>query len=378
MKVIEKKVSDLIPYEKNPRKNEEAVDLVKNSIEQFGFKVPIVIDTDNVIVTGHTRLKAAKKLGMEKVPCIIADDLNEEQIKAFRLADNSVAQYAMWDFDLLTDELKELDELGNIDMNAFGFNMDAVLNPPAEIVEDDAPAMDFISNAEYIWSNMLIQYFDRDRSIPPFDFPLLQPTDEFDLPDEFLDFNNLPYYERNVPKAHEFGIRFYQDDNKEDKIWRNPEHWLKYLREYKCVVMPDFSTYRDMPAITCLFNIYRSFLIGQIIQDNGIPLIIDLSAFDSDRFGSIVDGLYPKNSYYAISTKGFANDKEIMDEIKHMLDRVLAEFNPKGILLFGNDVKDYDWTKWEGIEKRVYACPQFYNRRKKKGGKKDGNKGLQG
>jgi ParB/RepB/Spo0J family partition protein len=83
-------LAELKPYEKNPRRNDASVEYVANSIKEFGFKVPIVIDRDGVIVAGHTRYKAAKKLGMEKVPCIVADDLSEAQIKAFRLADNKV------------------------------------------------------------------------------------------------------------------------------------------------------------------------------------------------------------------------------------------------------------------------------------------------
>lgn len=119
MKIIDMKVSDLIPYEKNPRRNDEAVEYVVESIKEFGFKVPIVIDKDNVIVAGHTRLKAAKKLKLEVVPCIVADDLTEEQIKAFRLADNKVSEKAVWDFELLEEELGDILE---IDMTALGFN----------------------------------------------------------------------------------------------------------------------------------------------------------------------------------------------------------------------------------------------------------------
>ena len=119
MNIIEKPVDELIPYENNPRVNDDAVPLVAESIRQFGFKVPIVIDRDNVIVTGHTRLKAAKQLGMKTVPCIIADDLTPEQVKAFRLADNKVAEFAEWDFSALETELSEITGL---DMTAFGFD----------------------------------------------------------------------------------------------------------------------------------------------------------------------------------------------------------------------------------------------------------------
>ena len=118
MEIINRKVNDLIPYDKNPRKNDEAVKYVKASIEQFGFKVPIVIDAQGVIVAGHTRVKAAKELGMKEVPCIVADDLNEEQIKAFRLVDNKTGEFAQWDFALLDEELAEI--IG-IDMETYQF-----------------------------------------------------------------------------------------------------------------------------------------------------------------------------------------------------------------------------------------------------------------
>ena len=120
MQVVEKKIAEIKPYEKNPRKNDNAVDAVASSISQFGFKVPVVIDKDNVIVCGHTRYKAAKKLGLEKVPCVVADDLTDEQIKAYRLADNKVSELADWDIDLLGEEL---DGIFDIDMSDFGFDL---------------------------------------------------------------------------------------------------------------------------------------------------------------------------------------------------------------------------------------------------------------
>ena len=117
-------LNDLKPYEKNPRNNEKAIAKVAESIKQFGFKVPLVIDKNNVIVTGHTRLAAAKTLGLKEVPCIVANDLTDEQIKAFRLADNKVSEFAEWDFELLN---KELNELENFNMADFGFvNMESI------------------------------------------------------------------------------------------------------------------------------------------------------------------------------------------------------------------------------------------------------------
>ena len=121
MKIIEKNIEDIKPYENNPRQNDGSVDKVANSIKEFGFKVPLVIDKNNIIVTGHTRYKASLKLGLKKIPCIIADDLNDTQIKAFRLADNRVAELSSWDLDLLKNELNELNELVAVD---YDFNLE--------------------------------------------------------------------------------------------------------------------------------------------------------------------------------------------------------------------------------------------------------------
>ena len=108
MKIANKNISDLKPYENNPRINDHAVEQVANSINEFGFKVPLVVDKKNVIVAGHTRLKAAIQLGIKQVPCVVADDLTPEQIKGFRLADNKVAESALWDEEMLAIELDDL------------------------------------------------------------------------------------------------------------------------------------------------------------------------------------------------------------------------------------------------------------------------------
>ena len=120
-KVTYMDVDSLIPYANNPRLNDNAVDAVAASIKEFGFKVPIVVDGENVIINGHTRLKAAHKLGLKQVPVIVADDLTPEQAKAFRLADNKTGELAQWDMAKLGIELEGIDD---IDMTDFGFDID--------------------------------------------------------------------------------------------------------------------------------------------------------------------------------------------------------------------------------------------------------------
>ena len=134
MKVQYVPIGQVKPYENNPRKNKAAVDYVANSIKEFGWRQPIVTDKDFVIIVGHTRLQAAKKLKLKEVPVLVADDMTEEQAKAYRLADNKTAEFAEWDFDLLNDELLNLD----MDMTLFGFE-DSEEEEPQEIIEDEIP-----------------------------------------------------------------------------------------------------------------------------------------------------------------------------------------------------------------------------------------------
>lgn len=149
MKVKNLAIEKLVPYENNPRNNEAAVDYVANSIKEFGFQVPIVVDKDNVIVAGHTRYKAAQKLGLTEVPVVVAEDLTPKQIKAFRLADNKTAEKASWDFEKLTDEIADLELDFDLTSLGFGeFELDVLKNGnnfDEEALDDlftDAPAKD--------------------------------------------------------------------------------------------------------------------------------------------------------------------------------------------------------------------------------------------
>ena len=134
MQIINMKVSEIHPYEKNPRFNDGAVDAVAASIKEFGFKNPIIVDKDNVIIAGHTRMLAAQKLGLAEVPVVIAADLTPEQVQAFRIADNKTGEIAEWNYDLLPLEIKELQE-ANFDLSLLGFDteeLDRLLNGNAD------------------------------------------------------------------------------------------------------------------------------------------------------------------------------------------------------------------------------------------------------
>lgn len=133
MKVQDVSIDKIKPYENNPRDNEAGVDAVANSIKEFKWQQPIVVDKNNVIIVGHTRYKAAKKLGMDKVPVVVADSLSPEQVKAYRLADNKTGELTDWDMGLLDDELADI---ADIDMSDFGFDLD-LGDDEAKVQEDD-------------------------------------------------------------------------------------------------------------------------------------------------------------------------------------------------------------------------------------------------
>lgn len=138
MKIINIRIADLKVYEDNPRIIEGTIEAVANSIKEFGFSVPIVVDTNNVILAGHTRYEAAKLLGMTEVPCYVAEDLDEDKAKLYRLVDNKVSELSIWDNSKLNDELMQLS--GEIDMELFGF----------EKPREDLPAKtDNVSNFEF-------------------------------------------------------------------------------------------------------------------------------------------------------------------------------------------------------------------------------------
>ena len=170
-------LSALIPYENNPRKNDDAVEFVANSIRDFGFRVPIIIDDTNTIVAGHTRYKAAELLGIDKVPVIRKSDWSSEQIQSYRLVDNKTQELSKWDYGKLADEMAAVNtdpidgeledgleglEFPEIDMSRYGFN------DPDELVEHGR--QDFTEGDEISLDDFEDQNFDLECPICGFRF----------------------------------------------------------------------------------------------------------------------------------------------------------------------------------------------------------------
>lgn len=327
-------IEALKPYENNPRINDEAAKYVANSIKEFGFKVPAVIDKNNVLIAGHTRLKAAEMLKMKTIPCIRADDLTEEQAKAFRLADNKVSEAAQWDFGKLEIELADIE----IDMQAFGFDFDMTAAGDFEGVTDDIAEDGYYGD-------------ERERTNSAYNLELLEDTElESDfwqmpiirndgfIPDEVIGFNYAKTNERkNV------GIHFYIDDYQFERIWNYPEKYLDVLFEYDCIFSPDFSLYMDMPMPMKIWNIYRSRFIGAFYQNKGINVIPTVSWAEPETYKFCFKGI-PKNSIVSVSTIGVKKDKEALKIWRDGMDEMIRQTEPETILVYGGAL-DYDYGK---------------------------------
>lgn len=322
MKMVD--IADLIPYEKNPRNNTKAVNQVAKSIETFGFKVPLVIDKNNVVVCGHTRLLALKKLNYTNVPCVIADDLTDDELKAFRLADNKVSEKASWDFELLEGELFDLENL--FDMSEFGFDFDV----SAKRAENKHQEMKTVRTY-----NMM--EFDSERCEGRFQMPTLQPC-SINV-DRWIGFNYA-----KTSTEYDCGIHFYLDDYQFERVWTNPEKYINILSNFRAVMTPSYSVYMDMAEPLKMWNVFRSRLLGQMMQDYGLNVIPIVYWADENSFEYCFDGL-PENatlSVYAVGLK----DKEVFEIWKNGMTELIRRKKPKTILLYGNGVvPDYDFGK---------------------------------
>lgn len=251
MEIESIKISDIKPYENNPRQNDKAVEAVKASIREFGFKVPLVIDKNNVIVCGHTRYSACKELKIKEIPCIRADDLTDDQIKAFRIADNKVSELAEWDFERLQVELDEI----SLDMSDFGVEI-----PEIDPVDDSGWYGDERERTNRAYN---LDILDHETLTNDFwQMPTIR-NDNF-IPSDLIGFN---YAKTNKDK--DCGIHFYVDDYQFERVWNYPEKYVEILSAYDCILSPDFSLYMDMPMPMKIWNIYRSRQIGAYYQQKG-------------------------------------------------------------------------------------------------------------
>lgn len=317
-------VNELKAYGNNPRNNSKAVKLVANSIKEFGFKVPLVIDKDNVIVCGHTRLLACKKLNINKVPCIIADDLTEKQLQAFRLADNKVSEKSTWDFKLLEQEMNDLADSFN--MSDFGFDFDV----SEKRQQNKNQEMKTVKTYH-------MMEFDPERCEGRYQMPTLEPCSV--NVKRWIGFN---YAKSTVDPFS--GIHFYLDDYQFERVWASPERYIDILSNFAAVMTPSYSVYMDMAEPVRIWNVFRSRLLGQMMQDAGLRVIPIVYWADEKSFEYCFDGLPERSmlSTYAVGLK----DPDVFKYWKAGMNELIKRKKPKTLLLYGNGtVPDYDFGK---------------------------------
>lgn len=335
-------IKNLIPYDNNPRINKDAVDKVAASIKEFGFAQPIVVDKNMVVIVGHTRLKAAKKLKLKQVPVYVASDLSDEQVNAYRLADNKVGEFAEWDFDRLKDEL---DKILDIDMTDFGFDLtfDDEEEDEGEGAETDTRDPSCQHN---VFENQELAQFP---CVGYYGIPEMEATQT--TCDKFLRFMDY-----NLVDDHsEYIAHFYYDDYKFIEAWRLSQKYLDKLREFKAVVSPDFSLYTDFPRALQILSCYRRQWCGAYWQSQGLDVIPDVVWGDKESFTYCFDGI-PTHSVVAVSSVGVKLDKEWNGERAEMFkagyDEMLNRLKPTKILYYGDMI--------DGLDGDIIRIPSYY------------------
>ena len=317
------KIDDIKPYGRNARHNEKAVPVVAESIKEFGLKGQIVLESRNnhVIVAGHTRWAACKSLGWDEIPddrIDYCDGLTEEQIKAFRLADNRTGEVATWNKTLLQHEIKSL---GDLDMSRFKFDFKSKNLPygAERLKTDKSYNLDLVNIDDCGESGM----------------PELAPCDF--VPSELLSFNYC-----KTAKEFKKGVHFFIDDYQFERLWNRPKQYVTLLKKFECVFTPDFSLYLDMPYPMQQWNIYRSRALGIYWQREGINVIPTLSWSTPESYSFCFDGI-PKNATVATSTVGVKNDEYAMKVWHDGMAEAMERLHPKRVILYGGNIGfDFD------------------------------------
>lgn len=261
---------------------------------------------------------------MQTVPCIIADDLDEEQIKAFRLADNKVAEKAEWDFGLLDKEILDI----NIDMSDFGFDF--------FIDDKEEYATDKESHRDATYKKYNLEFIDIAKTAGFYQMPIIKRENH--IPDDLIGFNYML-----TSSQKDKGIHCFIDDYQFERLWNSPNEYIEKIAEYDCFLSPDFSLYLDMPISMKIWNVFRSRLVGQIMQDSGIIVIPTVSWAEPETFAFCFDGI-EKNSVVAISTIGVKKDDNSCAIWKSGMDEMIKRIEPSTILVYGGEV-EYDYGK---------------------------------
>ena len=314
------RIADIAEYKQNAKiHSKKQLKHLKESIKAFGFNDPIAIDENNVIIEGHGRLRAMKELGYDEIPCIRLKHLTEDEKRAYIIAHNKINMETGFDMPILENELLEI----KFDMAKFDLSFD--------------PSKTYKENQRYKTNDAYnLHLVDFENSTNNFwQMPILRKTDY--VPDDLIGFNYA-----KTSKEKDCGIHFFIDDYQFERVWNSPEGYIDVLKQYQCVLTPDFSLYMDMPMPMKIWNTYRSRQIGKYWQDLGLTVIPCLSWAEKQTYIFAFEGVEAGGTI-ALSTVGVNNKKEAIEIWKSGCDEAIRRLKPKTILLYGGEIKGYDF-----------------------------------
>lgn len=331
-------IKKLVPYEHNAKiHSEEQIKKLAESIKQFGFISPVLIDEDLNIIAGHGRVKAAVEAGLLEVPCVTVEGLSEAERRAYILADNRLSEFGKWDLDMVQFEIGNLEALDlNFDISSLDFP-----EPKIESVDLRDPSCQH--NA----------FENQDREQFPcnsyYGMPEMEPTQT--IGDKMLRFMDW----KEVEDLSEYIAHFYYDDYKFISAWREPDKYIDRLKQFKAVVSPDFSLYTDFPRALQILSCYRRQWCGAYWQSLGIDVIPDVVWGDKESYSYCFDGI-PSGGTVAVSTVGVTNNKEWNgkegDLFRDGYNEMLNRLKPKTILFYGDKI--------EGLDGNIIVIPSYY------------------
>ena len=333
-------IDDIIPYGRNARNNARAVPVVAESIREFGLRGTIGLESPEnpVIVFGHARVAACKSLGWTEIPdskIEYCDDLTEDQVRAFRIADNKTGDVATYNKAMLREEVRAC----KLDMGRFNCDFKSKRLPygAERLKTGRAYNLDLVGRADC----------GRDG------FPALPAADA--RPDGLQGFN----YAKSTPSDQKAGkgCHFFVDDYQFERVWTTPGAYLECLRGYDCVLTPDFSLYMDMPDAMQQWNRYRSAALGRYWAENGLTVVPTLSWAQPSSYAFCFKGI-PRRSTVAASTVGVARDKAAQAVWRDGMREAMRRLEPARVLLYGKNI-GFDFGGTEVVE---YEAGGFHGR----------------
>ena len=326
-------ISDLRFDDKNFNQHtQRGMGFLEKSLQQFGAGRSILIDKDNNIIAGNGVIEAAAQAGFSKIKIV---DTTPDTLVAVRrpdvkldsafgrqmaFADNAISDANLdWDEDIIEEQT----EKWGFDTNDWGHDFSA---EPHDYFGDER---------ERTYKSTNLDKYDPKRANNKYGFPKLRGCNGA-IPEGIIGFN-----EAKTATNKSVGVHFFIDDYQFERVWNTPEKYEKLLEDFDCVFTPDFSLYTDMPLAMKIWNVYRSRLIGQVFEDNGLNVIPTLSWAGEDTLDFVFDGL-PEESVYAVSTVGVMRNEDSMALWIAGMKKAIEVLKPRTILLYGPEI-DFKW-----------------------------------